>query len=160
MSTFPSILLNRLWHSTTYPRYELILRDGAILPEPEIPDSARWNTGKGPAHYPYVRSLGGVSLFDFTDFDPKKYGKHYIASWHTFVPLGKLSGNKIWIEINRDAVRESLIEGKELVERWKEENALGRNLMPIIEVAHIGPVFESAFSRVLHFNNGSWLQVK
>ena len=160
MSSFPSILLNRLWHSTTYSRYELILRSGAILPEPEIPDSDRWHTEKGPAHYPYVRSLGGVSLFDFTDFDPKKYGKQYLASWYTFVPLNKLEGNKIWIEINRDLAQKSLIEGRDLVEKWNRENSFGHNLMPIIEVAHIGPILESAFSKVLHFSNGSWIQLK
>lgn len=160
MSSFPSILLDRLWHSTTYPRYKHICRDGAILPNPDMPDSARWHAGKGPDHYPYVRSLGGVSLFDFTGFDAKKYSKKYAASWYTFVPLNEIEGNKVWIEIDRGSVLENLIEGRDLLERWKQENALRRSLMPIIEVAHIGPIFESAFSRVLHFSNGSWHQIK
>ncbi|MDO8281451.1 MAG: hypothetical protein Q7U10_02300 [Thermodesulfovibrionia bacterium] len=159
MASFPSILLNRLWHSTTHERYELILKAGVILPEPGIPDSARWCTTQGAKHYPYVRTLGGVSLFDFTDFDPELYGKNYTASWFTFVPLDNNGGNKVWIEINRDLVRNSLIEGRALVDRWKRENAYGHNIMPIIEVAHIGPINVTSFAQVLCYVNGTWRDI-
>src|SRR5882672_4084889 len=61
-------LLGGLWH-TTYPeRFDGILKTGAILPEPVIPDADRWATSRGREHYPYVRMLGGVSLFDFNQF--------------------------------------------------------------------------------------------
>lgn len=110
MTKFPANLLNRLWHSTTPERYKLILEAGAILPEPNIPNSSRWCTAQGEKHYPYVRTLGGVSLFDFTNFDPEQYGKKYSASWFTFVPIDGSGGNKIWIEINRTLVHSSLIE--------------------------------------------------
>lgn len=160
MSLFPEILLNRLWHSTTPDRYELILGSGAILPEPEIPNNARWFTANGPENYPYVRTLGGVSLFDFTDFNPKKYRKKYVASWHTFVPLNEATGNKIWIEIDRESVKNSLIEGKDLLDKWGREKAYRHNIMPIIEAAHIGPLCMPYFSRVLHFASGSWIRIK
>lgn len=157
---FPAILLNGLWHSTTYERYEGIVKTGAILPEPDIPDAARWHTGAGAGHYPYVRMLGGVSLFDFDGFDPKQYSEKYVASWASFVPLDELGGNKVWIEINRTKAQKSLIEGKALVEKWKAEKAHGHCLMPLIEVAHIGSIPQSAFDRVLHFRDGEWHPIK
>ena len=63
-------LYGGLWHTTHPDRFEKILARGAILPEPNIPDCERWCTGGGSEHYPYARSLGGVSLFDFDLFDP------------------------------------------------------------------------------------------
>ena len=30
-------------------------------------------TGEGKEHYPYVRTLGGISLFDFNQFEPDSY---------------------------------------------------------------------------------------
>lgn len=159
MVMFPAVLLNRLWHSTTPERYKLILETGAILPEPNISNSSRWGTALGEKHYPYVRTLGGVSLFDFTNFDLQQYEKRYSASWFTFVPVDNIGGNKIWIEINRSTVHSSLIEGKDLVNRWKRENAYGHNIMPIIEVAHIGPIHISSFTKVLHHMNGVWKEI-
>ncbi|ATG88372.1 hypothetical protein [Methylomonas koyamae] len=159
MTKFPANLLNRLWHSTTPERYKLILETGAILPEPNIPNSSRWCTSQGEKHYPYVRTLGGVSLFDFTNFDPEEYGKNYSASWFTFVPIDYSGGNKIWIEINRALVHSSLIEGKCLVARWEQEKAYGHNIMPIIEVAHIGPIYISSFTKVIHHINGEWKEI-
>jgi hypothetical protein len=76
-----------LWHTTSSDRFESILATGAILPEPNIPDSKRWCTGGGSEHYPYVRTLGGVSLFDFDQFDPGIYGERCPSStWAYFVP--------------------------------------------------------------------------
>jgi hypothetical protein len=160
MASFPQILLNRLWHSTTPARYELILETGAILPEPDIPDASRYCTARGPKHYPYVRTLGGVSLFDFTDFNPDSYSEKYVASWFTFVPINSSGGNKIWIEINRELVQESLIEGVDLIAQWKRNNAYGHNVMPIIEVAHIGPINTSKFTQVLQHLDGSWQKIR
>ncbi|MDN5537352.1 hypothetical protein [Comamonas sp.] len=160
MASFPQILLNRLWHSTTPARYELIIETGAILPEPDIPDASRYCTAQGPKHYPYVRTLGGVSLFDFSDFNPDAYSEKYVASWFTFVPINNGGGNKIWIEINRDLVRKSLIEGIDLVSQWKRNNAYGHNIMPIIEVAHIGPIDTSKFTQVLQHVDGSWQKIR
>lgn len=156
MSRFPKILLDRLWHSTSIDRFEGILKDGAIRPEPDIPDSARWCASKGPKHYPFVRTLGGVSLFDFSDFNPTEYGKRYSASWHSFVPDSYGGGNSVWVEVNRQLVQGSLIEGKDLVSKWKTEEAYGHNIMPIIEVAHIGPVHVTCFARVLFYQAGEW----
>lgn len=154
MARFPKILLDSLWHSTSLVRFGNILKDGLIKPEPDLPDSARW--GRGPTHYPYVRTLGGVSLFDFSGFVLNDYEKEYSASWYTFVPNRDGGGNQIWIEINREAVKNSLILGQELITRWEAEKAYGHNIMPHIEVAHLGSIHISNFVRVLSYECGKW----
>jgi hypothetical protein len=58
-----------VWHTTNVSRFQGILRSAAILPDPEIPDSERWSTSLGSKWYPYVRTLGGISLFDFRRFN-------------------------------------------------------------------------------------------
>src|SRR5262245_19581650 len=63
-------LHGRLWHTTRPDRFESIVRDGAILPEPaNVPDTERWGTANGPRNHPYARFIGGSSLFDFRNFD-------------------------------------------------------------------------------------------
>src|SRR5438309_5175332 len=69
-----------LWHTTHLDRYRNILTEGSIVPEPNIPNSDRWKTSQGEDYYPYVRMLGGVSLFDFDEFDPERYTERYPAS--------------------------------------------------------------------------------
>ncbi len=160
MRRFPKILLDRLWHSTSIERYEGIISNGAILPEANIPDRDRWHTSQGPKNYPFVRTLGGVSLFDFSDFNPTEYGKRYSASWFTFVPDSHGGGNKVWVEVNRQSVQNSLINGVDLVAKWKAEEAYGHDIMPIIEVAHIGPVHVSSFARVLICDAGQWKELR
>jgi hypothetical protein len=94
---FPPQLRERLWHTTTPDRYESILRSGSILPNPEIPESDRWKTSRGPHYYPFVRTLGGVSLFDFHGFDPEAYSAKYpFSSWREFVPCRPEFEAAIW----------------------------------------------------------------
>ena len=64
----------------TPDRLASILEDEGILSEPDIPESDRWKTSRGPEYYPYVRTLGGVSLFDFNNFDQKSYDEKYPLS--------------------------------------------------------------------------------
>ena len=144
------ILLDRLWHTTSPERFDSILADGGILPEPDIPGADRWKTAKGAEYYPYVRTLKGVSLFDFADFDPEVYsGRYPLSSWSEFVPYRSVWGSAVWIEIDRGAVKDCLISGSELVKRWKIEEAYHHTIMPVIEVAHIGTISTSSFSRAL-----------
>ena len=85
---FPKELLRSVWHTTSLERYRQISIDEAILPEPPtIPDSERWKAGEGPDLYPYVLKIGGVSLFDFREFDEDQYSEDcLISSWGAFVP--------------------------------------------------------------------------
>ncbi len=149
---FPEELRGGLWHTTTPDRYERIVVTGSILPEPDIADSERWKTSQGPDHYPYVRTLGGVSLFDFRGFEPETYSNtHPMSAWTAFVPCPRKATVAVWIEIERAKVAPALIDVDTLVARWKQENAYGHTIMPRIEAAHIGPIPITSVSRVLRF---------
>jgi hypothetical protein len=151
-------LCGGLWHTTHPDRFKSILSGGAILPEPNIPDGDRYCTGLGKDHYPYVRTLGGVSLFDFNGFDTDAYTNEYPSStWATFVPYRTDWGSSVWIEINREQVAPDLISGFELLAKWKSDGAHGHNIMPEIEVAHIGPIPRAAFRRALLVGNNDSL---
>jgi hypothetical protein len=148
-------LRGSVWHTTNSERYKGILSEGAILPEPPIPDSDRWGTGLGTIGCPYGRSLGGVSLFDFRDFDPEEYSNKYpISTWREFVPYRSAWGEAIWIEIDISEVAPGFISGREILDRWKAEQATNR-FMPLIEAAHIGVLPVKAFKRVLHVSKES-----
>jgi hypothetical protein len=151
-------LCGRLWHTTHPDRFKSILMSGAILQEPNIPDEERYCTGGGKEHYPYVRTLGGVSLFDFYKFDPDDfddanpdaYAKRCPSStWGTFVPYRTDWGCSVWIEIDRERVASQFISGSDLLAKWKSDSAYGHNIMPEIEAAHLGPISCTAFKRVL-----------
>jgi hypothetical protein len=149
---FPPILLNGLWHSTSPERYEGISATGAISPEPDLPEAERWGTNLGEEHYPLVRTLGGVSLFDFNDFEPEAYSKKYpSSSWSTFVPGNNKWSQTIWIEIDRSSITKNLKTGKDLLKIWHEK-MYGHNLMPIIECAHIGDLSTNKFQKILLYD--------
>ncbi len=113
---FPEILRGAIWHTTNAERFNRILEDGFILPNPSIPNSGRWNTARGPKYYPYVRSINGVSLFDFNDFDELDYSKKYpICQWSNFVPCLSKYDTAFWIEIEPDKIADNLISGKILL---------------------------------------------
>src|SRR5438093_874438 len=121
---FPSTLLNGLWHTTTPSRYERIRGVGCILPNPPIPDTERRGTSQVPDYYPYVRVLGGVSLFDFRNFDAESYDAKYpMSNWRAFVPYRRDCGAAIWIEIDRVTVGAALVDAKGLRERQHRSGA-------------------------------------
>ena len=96
-------------------------------------------------------------MFDFSDFDEKKYEKSLpLSNWHSFVPRNELEGNKVWLEIDRARVRDSLITGKALLQRWKREGAYKHKVMPEVEAAHLGPIPLHAVAQVLVFAHGKW----
>lgn len=149
----PEILREGIWHTTSVERFEGILAAGCILPEPPIPDRDRWGTACGPSLYPFVRSIGGVSLFDFSGFDEATYNEKYpVSMWRTFVPCFSKWDEAIWIELDYSAIKDSFVDGNSVIERWKRQGELGRKVMPIIEAAHIGPVPISAFRRIFMFS--------
>ena len=149
---FPKLLLGKLWHSTSPIRYQMIKDAGWIFPNPPIPEKERWGVSRGPDFYPYVRSIGGVSLFDFEGIDPDNYGEEYpSSSWYEFVPYRRTWGLAIWLEINRDLIFEAFIDGQTLLNKWKHEKAYKHNIMPIIEAAHIGPIPLEAINSAYKF---------
>jgi len=147
---FLTVLGEGLWHTTSPERYRGILKTRAVLPEPGIPDSERWKTASGPKHYPYVRSLGGVSLFDFKGFKPEAYRTAYpMSTWGEFVPYRNSWGAAVCLEIDRNETSASVITPKALVEKWNRENSHGHTLMPMIESAHIGSISVEMICRVI-----------
>ncbi|WP_278370487.1 hypothetical protein, partial [Pseudoalteromonas lipolytica] len=91
---FPSELFGSVWHTTSLERYSMIVVNGCIKVNPDIPDSERWGTKLGEKHFPFVRSLGGISVFDFRDFDVDA------TDWATFVPCRTDWQNAVWIEVD------------------------------------------------------------
>jgi hypothetical protein len=137
-----------LWHTTHPLRFKSILLSGAILPEPEIPNAERFGSAAGRENYPYVRFLGGVSLFDLDQFDPAEYQKRCpSSSWAYFIPHHLDWTCAVWIEIDREQVAPKLISARDLVLRWKTDGAYGHNIMPEIEAAYVENLPVAAFKR-------------
>jgi hypothetical protein len=138
-------LRGRLWHTTHPDRFNAILASGAILPDPDIQN---WKALGGKDCCSYARKLGGVSLFDFDQFDPKSYEEEYrLSTWWAFVPYIEDWGCAVWIEIYREKVAPHLVSRSDLVERWTSDKAYRHNFMPYIEAVHIGPLPRTAFKR-------------
>ncbi len=160
---FPAELAERLWHMTSPSRYEAIVADGRILPNPNLPDSERWKTSRGPEFYPYARLLGGVSLFDFRGFEPDVYSAEYpMSSWRTFVPYRHEWKGATWIEIDRTLIAANYLDPRQLLARWKDESAERHTIMPMIEGVHIGPIPMQAVLQVLEISEvlPSFVQVR
>ena len=144
-----------LWHTTSESRYEGILASGAILAAPLIPEEERWGTRCGPCGWPYVRTLGGVSLFDFEGFEVATYeARCPSSSWREFVPFRRAWGSSVWIEIDRERVVSGLLDGEALLARQHGESAHRHRLMPYIEAAYLGDILTGFFSRVLVATSG------
>ncbi|CAG35140.1 hypothetical protein [Desulfotalea psychrophila] len=133
---FPNLLKRNLWHVTSRDRFLSMQSSGAILRCPPIADSERWATSQGREHWPLVRYLGGISLFNFNDFDPELYTQTYpMSSWRSFVPSCHRFTESIWIEIDKEAIIDSLLFEKDLKQRVAERNLWCHNRMPLIEIA-------------------------
>jgi hypothetical protein len=159
MEVLRALVMQRLqgavWHTTNRERFQGIMRSGAILPEPDIRDTERWSTAQGSNWYPYVRTLGGVSLFDFREFNPEQYSKDYpLSTWAEFVPYRSTWKEAVWIGIDVEKLGKTFLSGSDLLVRWKAAG-VGNRIMPIIEAAHLGPLPCVAFKSVFYVCEGS-----
>lgn len=154
-------VIGGVWHTTSRARFSGIVSAGAILPEPPIADSERWSTSQGAHYYPYVRTLGGVSLFDFTGFEPESYSQRFPnSSWWEFIPYLINWKEAVWIEIDTATLGQNFVSGKALLLRWKDDlgtetGRSGNRIMPEIEAAHLGPIPVTAFRRAFAVREGS-----
>ncbi|WP_421951707.1 hypothetical protein [Pelagibacterium sp.] len=140
---------NGIWHATHPERFVSIMAEG-LKAEPAISNEARWKTSRGPEFYPFVRKIGGVSLFDFTNFDPDIYDRsHPMSNWRAFVPHREDWAGAVWIQIDRVALGANFISADELVSRWDQGGHHRHTIMPRIECACVGDTptvtFVSAF---------------
>lgn len=141
-------IVGGLWHTTHPDRFTRILESGGISPEPDMPDRERWATRDGRESYPYVRLIGGVSLFDLHDFEPESYTEKFpTSSWSYFIPYHLEWGCAVWIEIDRERAASKLVSPMELKERWESEEAYHHKRMPGIEAAYLGVLPRTAFKR-------------
>ena len=148
-------LRSGLWHTTSERRYEGILSRGPSSWSRRFAEHERWGTRCGPQGWGYVRTLGGVSLFDFAGFDVDCYEARYpSSSWREFVPFRRSWGASVWIEIDREKASEALLPGEELVARQHKERAHRHRIMPHIEACYLGDVPEKLFVRVLAIGTG------
>lgn len=145
-----------LWHTTRPDRLLSIVESRAILVEPNIDDRERSNTANGPKNYPISRTIGGISLFDFHGFHPESYESHYqVSSWHFFVPYVRSWQGSVWLQIEREVVREQLVSPDALLRKWKDEGLHSHNILPALEAAHLGDLPISAISSAfLTWDNG------
>lgn len=149
-----------LWHTTSCERYTQILQSGKISVNPDISDQVRHKTSNGPANYPYVRHLGGVSLFDFSVFQADRYEQCYpISTWRYFVPTTGDADTSIWILLDRLKIQSSLIRAECLLAKWKAESAYSHTFMPLIEAAHVGDIPAAHFLKVLRVSKVGYAYV-
>jgi len=101
-------------------------------------------------------ALGGISLFDFDNFDPGFYEKSYpSSSWAYFVPFHLAWECAVWIELNRtEILAPKYIAGLDLLSMWKSTKSYGHNFMPEIEAAYLGEISSSVFKRAFFVSKG------
>lgn len=149
---FPSELLDAYWHTTSIERFESILDCGFIHPEPDI-EGFRWSALQGSEYYPFVRTLGGVSIFDFGGFIPKLYSEKYPASsWRSFVPIQRGWKQAVWIQLSPVNMPGEFLNGLQLKALQEAKYAYRNNLMPSIECAHLGSIPIESFVSVLRYD--------
>lgn len=157
-----SKLAGRLWHVTNEERLEMIKSDGFIRSEPNLSDGERWSTGMGQRWYPFVRHIGGFSLFDFPEgFCVEKYRiRCPSSSLEAFLPFPEKWGHGVWLEIDREQRRDSLLSGAAVWARCEREGE-GRRCMPYIEAAHIGdmPVTSIRSRYLIGKGDADWQQL-
>lgn len=140
-----TLLAGGIWHTTHPERFPSIMNEG-LKPDPDIPDSERWKTADGPEYFPFVRKLGGVSLFDLMDFDPDAYDQsHKLSSWRTFIPHRKDWEGAVWINIDCNVLGSNFVSADDLVHQWHDGGHHKNTIMPRIECASIGGVPRSMF---------------
>lgn len=134
-------LIGSVWHTTSRNRFNRIIADGFIRTSPNISDNERWKTSGGPETFPFVRHIGGLSLFDLRSFEPEVYSSRYpVCSWSYFIPVHLQWKESIWLEIEHQRLGPNFVDGPDLLCRWKERQAFRHTIMPNIEACSLADV--------------------
>ena len=118
------VLNGRLWHATALDGLKGILADGEI----RIVGDRYANS--------FCRHLGCVALLDF--------GPTAVDDWGQFKNWSGWFGNQqkarvaVWLEINRRAAAENVIDAGALHRKWKDN--CSKQIIPGVEAGHRGPV--------------------
>ena len=101
-------LLNSVCHTTTISSFIKIYESKYIYvyPDPKILEHEKYGNVNCPNNNTYVRSLSGISLFDFKDFSLEEYDKFFKPSYgdlYRFLPIHKRNEKdkiSIWLIID------------------------------------------------------------
>jgi hypothetical protein len=145
-----NMLMGSVWHTTSRDRYNSIITDGFIRTNPGISDSERWKTSGGPETFPFVRHIGGLSLFDLRSFDPEAYTSRYPASsWSYFIPVHLQWNESVWVKIDQEKIGMPFISASDLLLKWKADSAYKHAIMPNIEACSLVNIPTTLFTCAL-----------
>ncbi len=126
--TIPKQLKGKVWHSTSILNAKEIVAHGEILANPDIEAERRWG-GTCESKYPFVRTLGGISLFDFRL--PKAHSNDLLVRW---VPCHVNLTATVWFEIDTSKLQGFFLSAEETRIRWQEAG-MDRQFMPHLEAS-------------------------
>lgn len=129
----PKELKGRVWHSTSKENALKIDKHGYIVAEPDIDESKRWG-GKSQSVHPFVRSIGGISLFDF-----RLPNSHISEILYSFIPCRAGWSQTVWFEINVLYLDDSFLSAEQVRLRWIKAG-MNRQYMPKLEAASLRPI--------------------
>jgi len=129
------LLLGRVWHATSFDRYERIIEAEEIRPDAE--------SVYGTA---FCRQSGGVSLFDFRA--PLTTIQQQSINWHGWLGPNFAQSNGVAVWFCIDPTGTVIEDAASLLHRWKETPAIQRadgssykpNIIPGVEACHVGPI--------------------
>ncbi|AYO14234.1 hypothetical protein D0812_07375 [Vibrio owensii] len=123
----PPQLRGKVWHSTSIENAKSIVGCGAILAEPELSETKRW----GSATQLFVRSIGGISLFDF-----RLPNSHSSGLLSRFVPCKVDLIRTVWFEIDLSKLGSSFLSAEDTRLRWINAG-MNTQYMPKLEAASL-----------------------
>lgn len=135
-----------LWHRTSLPSLENILRDGEI-----VPNAGQLRPTYCQSKIGHAWHLGAVSLFDFDTANEEFIFEHH-WKWET-VLIGQLPSAWVLIRIRREALDSSKLllptqvsSGDHRLDALPDEIRRARMFIPTVEALHIGPISALTFS--------------
>jgi len=144
---FPSEFLKGIWHSTNLKGYKKILESKYIKPNPDISESERSSDETA-----FVRTMGGVSIFDFRNINIDKYSEEYAPTvWGYFIPGRAIWDKTIWLELDELKMSENYLPPNDVMFKLNNLNT-GQQIVPYLEGAHIGSIHISLIKRVMIFD--------
>lgn len=137
-----------VWHRTTLPSFEAIMRDEQI-----VPNSGQFPEVFGQSRVSYAWHLNAVSLFDFDTSDEAYIFEHEFK-WGSVLtkrfPAGVLIGmRRDALDPGRLLLPADILANDARLDVLPEKIRRGRMVIPAVEALHIGPIPVRTFSRFL-----------
>ncbi|PKG86490.1 hypothetical protein CXF85_01950 [Colwellia sp. 75C3] len=129
----PHKLKGKVWHSTSFDNAVKIIKSGSILSNPNISTEDKWG-GNSETDYPFVKSIGGISLFDFRL--PESHSSELLYRW---VPCQVKFSKTVWFEIDTSKLHSCFLSAEDTLVKW-EKAGMTRNYMPYLEASCISPI--------------------